>query len=133
MAIALAFGVTEKFIGFAAIDDEVAVEVGAENFLRHIAAAAVANGVDGGVLAGEDPQPGVGAADAPAGLVGVDDLGPPESIEEQIVGGTGQVGQAFLGADERRRTNFQVAVRLQEVADFAIADAESMLDRKSTR
>jgi hypothetical protein len=33
-----------------------------------------------------------GAADAPAGLIGVDDLGPPQSIDEEVIGGTGQVG-----------------------------------------
>ena len=73
-------------------------------------ALAGADGVDGGRFAAEDPQPGVEAADAPAGFVGMDDVALPQGFDEQVIGGPGQVGQALLGADEGRRGRLQMAV-----------------------
>ena len=58
----------EDIVGFQAIDHEIAVEVGAENVRGNLVAAgafARADDVDGGLLAAEDPQPGIESADAP--------------------------------------------------------------------
>src|SRR5262249_8554560 len=107
-------------------DDEVTVEVGAEDFLRHVAATARADSIDGGVFAGKHPEPGAGAADAPTGFVGMEDLSPPQRIDEQLIGGTSQAAQPFLGANERSRAHLEIAVGLQEVGDLAVADAEAM-------
>ena len=113
-----------------AIDDEVAVEVGAEDVFGDLdgRGPAGADGVDGDVLVAEDPQPGVEAADAPAGFVGMDDVAAAQGIDEQVVGGPGQVGEALLGADEGGRADFEIAVGAEEVADLAIGDAEAMLE-----
>jgi len=73
MSIALALGVFEYIVAVQAINDEDAVKSIAENLGGHIAAAAVADGVNRHVWRGKHPQPGVDAADAPTGLVGMDD------------------------------------------------------------
>src|SRR5262249_47907090 len=53
--------------------------------------------VDGGLLATEDPLPGVVAADAPAGFVGMDHLALAEGLQGQLVSRLGPVGQALFG------------------------------------
>ena len=80
MAVAPALGDFEDVVAFQAIDHEVAVEVGAEDFLGDLMTAgafAGADDVDGGLLAAEDPQPGAETADAPAGFIGMDDVALP--------------------------------------------------------
>src|SRR5262249_38796030 len=74
----------------------------------------------------EHPQPGVEAADSPAGLVNMDDMALPQGFEEQVVGGQGEVGQALLGADEGGRGYVETAVGGEEVSDLAIADTEAV-------
>lgn len=37
----------------------------------------------------EDPEPGIASTDAPAGLVGMNDVGVAEGIEEEFLGGLG--------------------------------------------
>jgi hypothetical protein len=82
--------------------------------------------VDGRLGAAEDPQPGVEAADPPAGLVGVDDVALPQGFQEQVVGRSGQVGQALLGADEGGGGRVQTGVGGEEVGDLSIADAQAV-------
>jgi len=50
-----------------------------------------------------------------------------KGFQEEFVGGLGQVGQALFRADEGAGTSFELAVGLEEIADFAIADAKTML------
>src|ERR1700688_866108 len=130
MAVAPALGDFENVVGFQAIDHEVAVETGTEDFLGNLMTACAFAGTDdinSGLLAAEDPQPGVQATDAPAGFIGMHDVALPEGLDEQFIGGLGQVGEALLGADEGGGADFQLAVGLQEVADLAVTDAEAVL------
>ena len=113
VAIAAALDDVEDIVGFQAIDHEIAVEIGAENVLGNLMAASTgagADGVDGGAFAAEDPQPGVEPADAPAGFVGMDDVALAQGVDEQVVGGLGQVGQSLLGADEGGGAHFELAI-----------------------
>src|SRR5271166_722589 len=128
MAVTLALGVLQDGIGGEAIDDEPAVEIGAENGFGHFVAAALPDGVDGNVLVTEDPEPGIEATNPPAGLVGMDDVGPTQSIDEQVVSGTCQVGQALLSADQRGRANGEITIGGEEVTDLAIRDTEAMFE-----
>ena len=60
MAVAAALGDVENVVTFQSIDDEIAVEVGTEDVLRHAMSAgtlAGADDIDGGLFAAEDPQP----------------------------------------------------------------------------
>jgi hypothetical protein len=59
-----------------------------------------ADDVDGRRFAAKAPQPGVESADAPAALVGVDDVTLPERFVEQLVGGPGKIRQTLLSANE---------------------------------
>src|ERR1017187_3971675 len=118
MAVAPALGDFENVIRFQAVDHEVAVEIGAEHLLRNLMTACAFAGTDdinGGLLAAEDPQPGAETTDAPAGFIGMNDVALPQGLDEQFVGGFGQVGEALLGANESGGTDFQLAVGLQEV------------------
>src|SRR5258708_6368231 len=131
MAVALALLISEHIVGLEAIDDEKAVEVRAEDVLGDLVAAgafAGADSVDGDVLVAEDPQPAAQAADAPAGLVGMDDAAAAQGVEQQVVSGPGAFGEALFGADKGGRGDVQVAVGFQEVADFAIGDTKAMLE-----
>jgi hypothetical protein len=56
----------------------------------------------------------------------MDDVALPQGFKEQVVGGSGEVGQALLGADEGGGGHVQIAVGGEEVADLAIADAEAV-------
>jgi hypothetical protein len=128
VSVAAALGAAQDIVAPQAIDDEITVEGRAEDLQGDLVAAAGADGVDGDVLAAEDPQPGVDAADAPARLVGMHDACPPQRLDEQFVGRAGQCGEALLGADERGGANRQVAVGAEEVADLAVGDAEAVLE-----
>src|SRR5262245_22247393 len=75
VAVTASLGVFEDIIGGPTIDDEVAVEVGSEDVGGNIVATTGADGVDGDFFGTEDPQPGIDAVDAPAGLVGMNDMG----------------------------------------------------------
>ena len=59
MGVAAALGDLENVVDLQTIDDQVAVEVVAEDVFGNVAAAAVANDIDGSVLGAEDPEPGV--------------------------------------------------------------------------
>jgi hypothetical protein len=131
MAVALPFGVLQNVVGLEAVDDQVAVEVGTEDFLGNLVAASArtaSDGVDGQVLVGENPQPGIDGVDAPAGLVGMDDVAAAQGVEEQVIGGPGQVGEALLGPDQGGGTHLEITVGLQEIGDLAIRNAEAMLE-----
>jgi hypothetical protein len=122
MAVALALGLLQDRVGGEAIDDEPAVEVGTKNRFGDFVAATLADGVDGNVVVGEDPQPGIEATDASAGLIGMDDVGTAQGVDEQGIGGPGQLGQALLGADQGRRANGEIAISVEEVTDLALGD-----------
>ena len=112
MGVATALGIVQALVSFQTVDDEITVENGAENIFGHIGAPTITNRVDGGFLTTEDPQPGTQAADAPAGFVGMDDLGPPQVVEQRVVSGTGHIGQALLGANQGSRANLEVTIAL---------------------
>src|SRR5450755_2280550 len=131
MGVALSLGVLEALVGLATIDDQIAIEVRTENFRGDVGAAcfvAGADGVDGEVFIAENPQPGIESVDSPAGLVGVHDLAAAQGLDEQVIGGPGQLGEALFGADEGGRASRQAAVGFEEVADLAIGDAETMFE-----
>jgi len=48
-------------------------------------------------------------------------------LQECVIGGVGQVGQALPGANQGTRANFEGAVGLQVITDFVVADAQAML------
>jgi hypothetical protein len=50
-------------------------------------AATVPNGIDGHVLVAEDPQPGIQTTNPPAGFIGMDDLGPAQGFDKQVISG----------------------------------------------
>ena len=77
MGIALSLGIFEHIIAIQTVDNEDAVKSVAENFRGHVAAATVADGVNRHVWRGEHPQPGIDAANAPTGLVGMHDAALP--------------------------------------------------------
>lgn len=129
--VAAALGVIKDIVSSKAIDDEIAIEVGAEQVRRHVMATtadAGANDVDGNVLAGEDPEPTVDRVDAPAGFVGVHDMRATQGIDQQFISGLGEFGETLLGANEGGGADVEVAVGVEEVADFAIGHAEPMLE-----
>ena len=128
MAVTLTLGVLQDGIGGETIDNQPAVEVGTENSLGDFVAATLADGVNGNLLVGEDPEPGIEGTDTPAGLVGLDDVGPAQGIDQQVVGGPGQLGKALLGTDERGRADGESAIGAQEVTDLAIGDAEAVFE-----
>src|SRR5438046_1415392 len=99
MRMALALGIVENVIGFETIDDQITVKVGAKDVSGNLMAASAlagANGIDGDVLVAENPQPGIEGADAPAGLVGMDDIATAQGIDEEIESGPGQMCQALF-------------------------------------
>src|SRR6478672_2260161 len=74
MGVALPFGIFENVVAVQTIDDEDAVKRIAENIRGHVAAAAIADGVNRYVFGGKHPQPSVDATDAPTGFVGMHDV-----------------------------------------------------------
>jgi hypothetical protein len=77
VAVTTTFGDFKHVVAFQAVHHQVAVEIGAEDLFGDLMATgthATADDVDGRHLAAKHPQPGVEAADAPAGLVGMDDM-----------------------------------------------------------
>ena len=101
MPVATALGDFQDIVAFQAIDHEVAIEVWTEDVFGNLVTAcalARANDVDGDCLTAEDPQPGILAADAPAGFIGMDNVALPQGFPQQVIGWLGQVGEALLGA-----------------------------------
>ena len=83
-----------------AVADQDAGEVGAEDFVDDVAAAALAHGIDGEARMGVDPQPPFGTADPPAGFVGVDGRSATDLGEQAVVGGLKFAGQTSAGLDQ---------------------------------
>ena len=72
-------------VGQETIGGQDAGEVRAEDIEDHIAAAVGADGVDGEVTMGEDPQPGRERADPPAGLIDIHDTALADGFEQFFV------------------------------------------------
>ena len=87
-----------------------------------------ANGIDRDVLIAEHPQPSVDGVDSPTGLIGMDDVGFPKGVDEQVIGRLGQIGEPLLGADQSARTDGEVAIGLEEVTDLAIRNAQAVFE-----
>jgi hypothetical protein len=47
-----------------------------------------------------------------------------QGVDEQVIGGLGQIRQTALGPDQSGRTDREVAAGLEEVADLAVGNAE---------
>jgi hypothetical protein len=133
VTIALAFGVLQHGVGGETIDDQPAIEVRAEDGFGDFMAATLANGIDGHVLVTEHPEPGIQPTDAPAGLVGMHDLGPAQGLDEEVVSGKRQVGQTLLGANQSGRAEGEITISAEEVTDFAIGNAETMFEFRRHR
>src|SRR6185369_17963220 len=84
--------------------------------------------IDGHIFIGEDPEPSVDGADAPASFIGMHNMAAPQGIDEKVVGGPSTLGEPLLGTDEGGWANFEVTVRGQEVGDLAIGNAQTMLE-----
>jgi hypothetical protein len=74
VAVPAALGDFEHVVAVQTVHHQVAIKIGAEDVFGGVVAAAGAEGIDGHVRGADDPQPGVAAAEAPAGLVGLDDV-----------------------------------------------------------
>lgn len=127
----LSLAVVEDRVAGQAIDDQVAVEVGAEDLFGNTVAtgtAAGANGVDGDLLTAEAPQPGVDGSDALAGLVGVNDGGVTEGVNSAGHRSERQFGTTLFGAGEGGRADGDSAVSREEVIDLTIGNAEAVFE-----
>src|ERR1700733_1407051 len=128
MRIATPLGNVENIINLQAIDDEITIEITAEDFFRDLVATASTDDIDGRVPRTEEPPPGVDSANAPTGSVGMNHVSASQGIEHQLVGRQGFVGEALFSPDQCGWSDVQVTIGSKEIADFAIRYAESMLE-----
>ena len=121
---AFTFLIVQRGIGRVEITDHAARKVGPQYCFGYLAPATVAHYVQGNDVVDEDPQPMIGAVDAPTGFI---------HVQRGLLAQHGK--QARIGrAEQRRHFADQVAqfafadpqpeVGRQFVADFAVAEAQ---------
>src|ERR1022692_220459 len=120
MGIALPLRIFEHIVAVQSIDDEDTVKRWAENLRGNVAAATVADGVNRHVFRGEHPQPGVDAANAPTGLVGMHDLTLPQGVQQQRKRWLGLFEQTILRLENGRRIDINAKIGFEKLRDIII-------------
>ncbi len=127
MGQALLLGEGERVIGQEAVAGEHPAEVVPQDFDDHVVAPARADAVEGGVLVGEDPQPGRPAADLPAGLVDVLHGRGSGRHDHPVVGRLRVPPQAVAAPRQGRGGDDLAGERQDQAGGLAAGDPQSML------
>src|SRR5690606_28519972 len=119
--------------GGGTVTGEDALEVVSQDLERDLVRAAAVDGVEGRLGAGEDPEPGALAGDAPARVVAAHRARFAEADGDLGVGGLGALGQAGIRLRERRGRDVEPEGGVEELRALPERDAEPVLQVRRER